>query len=498
MRALGIGAFVSLTIGASSIVATAQQEPTIAVRETAMKSLVYIRASNCADGSERVGSGFALNRPGTIVTAHHVVGGCQTIRVEFESVVSPAPRLRTANVERVYASGDLALLTVDSPPSIPVLALAPPPPERGRSYIGFGYQNGQRTAGDQLVTFSTGSTSLRDVLPDEAIQELARAGSKINLNNEILRFNVALQPGMSGGPIINSDGRVIGVVAGGLKAGAATASWGWPSEWIPKLLASNELIDQEVKIARSYYSLNEMRRDAAAIDSGRRIRCGALDFVFRGKQKFSEVARGADDQPRLQYILNASTLPRSEIDQYEFDIWVHIPSGATAVTPAGYPVTNEGDVCILRSSTGPFRQVIWSAAAGDANQVQMASIQFEQQVMFPRAPYMFGYNFDFVLTTLGAQPRDNGMLFNRKGFTQPKIAWYQGNPPPPSAHTFETLISKGGSFLGVGTLNDDLPGNLSFCVQTGATAPGCATTIQHLREWTKFILATQISTYPPT
>jgi S1-C subfamily serine protease len=488
-------AAIIAAVGADS---SAQEGPSFATREAALKSLVYVRANDCPDNAPRAGSGFAFENPGQIVTAHHVVGGCRTVNISYEGVSPAGPRLHRAEVARVLPWGDLALLTVAAPPSVPVLKLAPQRPDRSRVYYGAGYQNGQPTAGDKEVTFTPGSSSLTDILPEEAKNELRRNRSAIDVSREVLRFNVALQPGMSGGPIIDATGSVVGIVAGGLKAGAAPASWGWPSGWVADLLASTDARNQTVTVAGVYYTLAEMNAEAAAIRSGREITCGSLEFSYRGSRRFADVARGADDQARLQHIMAISTRPREEIDAFNFEIWVHAQSGATAVTPAGYTIGREGDVCAIASRSGPFRQVIWAAAATDQFQIMQVSLQFERAVMLPRAPYQFGFNPDPALTTPGPQFRPNGMVFNRKGFTQPKAPWMPGGPAPPLAHTFETLIAKSGSFLGVGTMNDELPPMLQFCVQIGFRAPECGALIPYVREWTHFILATQLSTYPST
>jgi hypothetical protein len=487
-------------LGALAGPVTAQPEgPSYAAREAALKSLVHIAADDCADGAPRAGSGFAYEQPGRVVTAHHVVGGCQRLTVTYEGVPHGAARQRAAQVARVLAVGDLALLEVPGAPSVSVLRLGRPPVDKAKAYAGFGYQNGQLTAGDQLVTFSTGQSRLVDILPPEAQQELARAGSRIDTRRQVLRFNVALQPGMSGGPIIDGQGQVVGIVAGGLKAGAAPASWGWPAEWVGDLMASNDAREQPVRVAGTYYSLPDMQAVARAEASGRRIRCGQLDFEFRGRRSFADVARGADDHPRLQYLLQIAAQPPAAIDALAFDIWTHQSSGATAVVPSGYPMETQGNVCVVRSGSGPFTQVVWAAPAHTQLQIAQVSTLFEQQVMYPLAPYNFGFQFDPALTTQGPQLRDNGMVFNRKGFTQPKSFWSPGMPAPAFAHTFETLIAKAGTFLGVGTLNNDMPPPelQRFCLQ-GGQMPVCAVVLRNLAEWTHFILATQLSTYPAT
>ena len=479
--------------------AAAQDGPSRPLRESVLRALVHVSADDCADGASRAGSGFAYEAQGRIVTAHHVVGGCRQIVVTYEGVPQGVARQRQAAIARVLSVGDLAMLEVRDAPTVPVLRLARPPADKARTHAGFGYQHGQPTAGDYDVKFSVGADRLADILPPQTQQELAQSGSRIDIRRAVLRFNVALQPGMSGGPIIDAQGAVVGIVAGGLKAGAAPASWGWPAEWVADLMASNEARDQAVRVAGAYYSLSDMKAVAQAAASGRRVRCGQIELEFRGTRGFHDVARGSDDYDRLQYLLTAAGPHRQHAESLRFDVWVHPQTGATALTPAGYDITHVGEVCVVRSPTGPFMQVIWGGPAFDPMQVNQIATFFEQRVMMPLAPYNFGFQFDPALTTPGPQIRANGLVFNRKGFSQPKAPWAPGMPPPPLAHTFETMIAKGGVFLGVGTLNNELPpGDLqNFCMQ-GGQAPACPLVHANFREWVRFILSTQLSTFPAT
>lgn len=480
----------------------AQSGPSMATRERTLKSVVYITADQCTDRSQRAGSGFALEAPGRIITAHHVVGGCQKVLVHYEGASATEGKLRQAVVARVLAEGDLALLTVDKPPPVAALKLAPPPPRKDEGHAGFGYQNGQLSAGDVAVMFSSGSARLRDLLTPETLNELQRIASPIRTDRPVLRFNVALQPGMSGGPIINAQGDVVGIVAGGLKAGAAPASWGWPAEWVADLLGSKQDTTQPITLAGAYYSLTDLQSVAKARSSGRRLTCGMLEFVYLGRRLFADVARGADDYPRVLHLVNSSRLPADTVNAYQFDIWSHEASGATAVAPAGYALARQGDACVARSASRTFEHVIWAAPARNAPEVQSQSVAFEQRVMTPRIPYNFGLTIDPQLTTFqapgvpGPQFRANGMVFTRKGFILPKQPAMFPGAVVPFAHAFETLVANAGTFLGVGTINHDQPPWLNQCVMTGAGDPRCASAFAHLHEWTHFVLATQLSTYP--
>lgn len=475
-----------------------QNQPSWATRTQVLRSLVRIDADGCP-GSARSGSGFALETAGTIITAHHVVGGCGDIRVHYEGAPAGSPP-KTARVTRVLPKGDLAMLTVADAPAVPVLRLAPPPPDQANTFAGAGYQNGQLSGGDLLVNFSAGSARLEAILTPQLLIELTKLASPIDTKQTVLRFNVALQPGMSGGPIVDANGAVIGVVAGGLKAGAAPASWGWPATLIDSLKRSTDRIDLPIQTGRAYYSLEELTPTNTGPNQGRKIRCGTLELAFRGRKSFQSLLPGTDDYLRVQHIMNISTMSPAELGALNFELWVHAPSGATAVVPAGYQLQADNGVCRVATANGEFRQILWGGNAVNPHQVQLLSTQFEMLVLAPLLP-AFGYQFDPQLTTIapgtglpGPNFRDNGLVFNRKGIMSPKIP-FQG-PGTPILHSFETLIARSGAFLGVVTINNEVSPDLPRCLQLGMQHPSCRAAHEHVRVWTHFVLATQLSTFP--
>lgn len=483
----------------------AADAPSLAQREKVLASLVQITASQCADGKDRSGSGFALDAGGRIVTAHHVVGGCGRILVSYEGIKPPAPGKRLGRVVRVLAAGDLGLLEVADPPAVPGLRLATQPPARNASFSGFGYPLGTPTAGDQLVTFSVGASRLSDVLPPALADELRASGSRIDLQRAVLRFNVALQPGMSGGPIVDAAGEVIGVVAGGLRAGAAPASWGWPGDGVRQLLASSEPADQAVRLTAAHYSLQDIHTLNTALQRGRRLRCGDLEFVDAGVRTLAELLPGTDDAPRVQYILGLLNQDPAVIGRERFQLWLHRDSGATAVVPAEAQLTAAGGPCVARSASGVFEQVVWGAVAAGAVGVQIQPLRFEQQIVAPRLGLYANPQFDPHLTTGVTDPatgrympipqtRPNGLVFARRAQFMQHMPSAPGLPARVS-HAFETLVARNDSFLGVATFNRDRPPLIDTCMSAPTTAM-CRAPMAHLQEWLRYILATQLSTYP--
>lgn len=499
---IGLGA---LALGLVPSVASSQGGPSRQTQQNALTSVVYVEAKNCPDAQDRGGTGFVFERPGQIITALHVVGGCSTVSVVYPENTAAAQRRFSATIARVYASGDLAMLQAANPPATRSLKMAPPPPDKTVAYVGLGFQNAELSADGIEVTFSPSpETRLRGFLPSEAQQELSRSGSRIDTNREVLRFNKQLEPGMSGGPIINQAGDVVGVVAGGLKAGTVPASWGWPAEWVANLLASQEPSNTPVSIAGTFYTLHELAEVSTATRTGRTITCGGLTFSYRGRRSYQDVSRGNDDPQRLAIITQFSR--RDDLDQLRFDVWVHEASGATALMPAGYAISSERGACAARSRTSPLHQVLWGAFA-QPFEVQSAALAFERNIMASYVPYQFGFRWDLVLTKFALnnfgqpilaagplpQTRNDGLVFTRKGFIHPKTP---NAPQGPVANSFEMLAARNGAFMGAGTINDDVPLLLGQCKAINWSAPSCAPIYAQFKEWTLFVLCTQLSTYP--
>ena len=479
--------------------------PSEAVRVATLKSVAHIYATDCKDNVSRAGSGFLLDNSEYIVTAHHVIGGCKSIDVTFEGIQAPAKRSFKSTIVRVLPEGDLGLLKINEALQLPALRLAKESISKDDSYAGFGYPLGVPSASDQLVTLSVGDTQLKDILPAQAARELAVSGSRISIATQVLRINVALQPGMSGGPIIDSKGEVIGVVAGGLKAGSAPVSWAWTRESVRRLLASVDSIDQVVAISPIQYSSNELQQLALAQRDSKRVRCGDLEFYESGTRTLADLMRGADDFERVQHIIKISQVSTDVLNRERFRVWIHAETGATAVVPAGYTLGVDGNVCIASSTAGPFKLLVWGARTPTQSDVQWRSMEFEQRVIQPRMPYQFGFLIDPQLTTFsasnmglvpGPQFRPNGLVFNRKGFTLAKVQVPFPGAPVPLAHAFHTLVAQSGAFLGVASLNDEIDPALMHCVTQQFSMPVCQRARSHLKEWTRFILATQLSTFP--
>lgn len=153
-----------------------------------------------------VGSGFAVSAQGHLVTNHHVVDKCKVI-----SALSPQSEEAQLSLLNSAASVDLALLrpTSGTLARRPVLFASP------RALTSTGVVTG--TVGEPnagAVSFWGYPNQGRSPLvPFEGRGQLWQMMSNI-LDVPVIAFRGNIRQGNSGGPLLNSDDRVIGMVFG--------------------------------------------------------------------------------------------------------------------------------------------------------------------------------------------------------------------------------------------------------------------------------------------
>jgi S1-C subfamily serine protease len=147
-------------------------------------------------GPRTVGAAFAVG-PGLLLTAAHVLGDARAVDV----LLRDGRSVRGEVAERGADGVDVALVRIPADPAI--LPLAPEPRFRAGSVVAtVGHPDGNRWA------FGTGFVA----------QDGADA-----VDPRLVRLQVPLRPGASGGPVVDRHGRVIGVVTEGASGTVAFA-----------------------------------------------------------------------------------------------------------------------------------------------------------------------------------------------------------------------------------------------------------------------------------
>lgn len=171
------------------------------------------------------GTGFFIDASGQLVTSYHVVKGAQRIIVYTNDGTA-----HDAQLVRFSRATDLAILSIDYRPS---------------RYLTLAAANSSHP-GDRVFTFGFPVLEMLGWEPkftEGAISSLSGMGDEASY----AQISVPVQPGNSGGPLVNEHGEVVGVIASGAKlndffekAGTLpqNVNWAVRSEYIAPLIKS--------------------------------------------------------------------------------------------------------------------------------------------------------------------------------------------------------------------------------------------------------------------
>ena len=166
--------------------ATATPLPVTDLYRQVVPSVVLITTSK---GS--LGSGVIATDTGTVLTAHHVISGGGDISIVFADGTKTSGTIAAA-----YPKIDIAMLTPKKLPEVVVPATLGGGVAVGSDVVAIGNPLGLRDSTTSGIVSGLGRTTK------------AKAGSLSGL----IQFDAAVNPGSSGGPLLNTQGLVVGVV----------------------------------------------------------------------------------------------------------------------------------------------------------------------------------------------------------------------------------------------------------------------------------------------
>ena len=162
-----------------------------AIYNALIPSMVLIQLDTGGDTGS-IGTGVVINDQADIMTAFHVIDGEGEIRISYTDGTTT-----TATVTDSDPANDIAVLSVAQPPEVLVPAVLGGGVVIGEPVFALGNPLGL------TASFSEGVVSGLDrSLPID--DEMSLEG--------LIQFDAAVNPGSSGGPLINRGGQVVGIV----------------------------------------------------------------------------------------------------------------------------------------------------------------------------------------------------------------------------------------------------------------------------------------------
>ena len=359
--------------------------------------------------------------------------------------------------------------------------------------VTIGYQLDAPTMGSVNLKASFGSSRLADMLPPAARQEVNQAGMP-SLSLEVLRHQGHLVPGLSGAPIINSRGQVVAVADGGLESGAASIGWAIPISNVNALMVSSESVTSQVVAARSLFSAElDSRQHTAASDAA--LTCGTMSFQKLRSRTYGELASSSDDPAGLERFKRIADLAEIDVRQLRFDVYSHLPSGATLVLPADLQLRQSGPNCVGSAYNGALNVTVrgnWPTNMLNAAQRFLDDVMGSTQLAWSPDP-MFSYDKPLV--------RFDGLNVDRNSYNgyrrdDPMLAL---GMPSQTGHAFNTLLARQDAFLGIVVLNRDprtwTSATVAQCM-VSPNLPGCPQVRQEIRLWVAMMISSFMSTFP--
>jgi S1-C subfamily serine protease len=164
------------------------------VYQRILPSLVAIEAESASTKNDEssLGTGVIVNARGAILTAFHVVEGATNIRVSFVDGTRSPAEIATVDPEH-----DIAVLAAERSPEVIVPAVLGGGARVGDDVYAVGHPFGY------VDSLTSGVVS--------GLDRTVEANTGKTLHG-LIQFDAAVNPGNSGGPLLNRGGQVIGIV----------------------------------------------------------------------------------------------------------------------------------------------------------------------------------------------------------------------------------------------------------------------------------------------
>ena len=187
-----VNGIVDRKVGTAITALQAMPPASVTVYDAIVPPLVVVESEH--GGGPGLGSGVIVNARGDILTSLHVVDNASSIKVSFSDGTQSAASVRSSDADH-----DIAVLAPATLPQVVVPAV-----------LGGGARVGQEAfvVGHPLGLGGSLSTGV--------ISGLNRSfpvGDGRTLGG-MIQFDAAVNPGSSGGPLLNREGQVIGIVTG--------------------------------------------------------------------------------------------------------------------------------------------------------------------------------------------------------------------------------------------------------------------------------------------
>lgn len=253
-------AFVHAAAASVDAVVHVQTASLVADQSNPWLSMLGMSAARIAQGS---GSGVLIDASGILVTNHHVIQGAREVRVNTSNGDS-----YPAKVIGSDPSTDLAVLEIDADRSFPAIAMGNSDDVQVGEWV--------LAVGNPLNLTSTVTAGIVSAKGRNIRLLEADASRDIYPVESFLQTDAAVNPGNSGGALVNLDGQLIGI---NTAIASQTGSYAGYSFAIPSAIVSKVVEDLREfgRVQRAYLGIQVSGRENGVVVASTSVGGGARE-----------------------------------------------------------------------------------------------------------------------------------------------------------------------------------------------------------------------------
>jgi tetratricopeptide (TPR) repeat protein len=360
------------------MLATAQSPSSAATAlyEKSQQSVFLITILNGDGKPVAFGSGFLI-APRTIATNAHVVEN-------GSPVISIGPAKIPATISKIDRENDLAILTIAIDLDADPLLLDQSQPQVGEDVFVIGNPEGLEK------TFSKGIV----------------AGNRKLDNKELLQITAPISPGSSGGPVLDSKGRVVGIAVEFLTEGQ-NLNFAVPSKYLNNLVNAKQNVANTQKETQD--SLEQAKKLIADRDNDQYSKDDNSPYQQKSMKILPLLRTGCtSDNPAT--LIEASKLLTDE----KFDEGLACARKAASITDsprAYYVIANNLAI-----------QAIFSKDAERANDINQGIEAAQKSISKSKSPSSEAWSTLAFLRQLQGEPKEATYLYGR-ALSAPRDDW---------------------------------------------------------------------------
>ena len=401
------------------------------VKEDISKTIVRVKSGS------KYSTGFFFKNGKQVITTLHSIGNPDQIEVYIPSKQSWCD----VTLKRISKKSDLVLLEMQNCESqnfIKSENIAATSIDTKVFTIGYYGSNEKFQDRDFLVGLLEGKR-LKDLLEPSAELEIKNLGFP-SLETEIVYLKGQLLHGFSGSPIVDYEGKLIGIADGGLENGAAGISWCITATQLRSVETSTDTFPRSsLKKVKTLFAAEEIPAESEAITNG------IFSFELIKSRTFEELNNTGNytQYPEMGMYQIMTALDQEGINyrDFEFNIYLESTTGATIALPKGLKLMQENGMFYATTANNDTAILI---TLYNTYNPQQTSIEFEN--MLQLATNIYSWSIDTRLSFLIPYYRPDNVIINRKAFYN-----YE-----PNRYIIEALAVKENVFFGVATLFKDL------------------------------------------